>query len=228
MGTGFGYESDTKSYVDLETKEVATKAIRDEMLSVDSNGKIIDGSANQQIQIGEKEERREKWSQSYLLILLTTIIFTLLMIVFYLNARDLKLIYAGNAIEVNCKEGTTITGSYHGEQVEAQYLDNYGRAKLTFMSKSGSSISEMVIFKGCVLKDGNDNVYLISLSKTLFSQSINKKITVYYDGNSMADARTLTSIWLWIGLYCLLIPLLVLFIKSIYKIFHKTNHSLLQ
>ena len=227
MGTGFGYESDTKSYVDLETKEVATKAIRDEMLSVDSNGKIIDGSANQQIQIGEKEERREKWSQSYLLILLTSIIFTLLMIVFYLNARDLKLIYAGKAIEVNCEKGTTITGKYHGEQVEVLYLDNHGRAKLTFMSKGGASISEMVIFKGCIFKDDNDNVYMISLSKTLFSQSINEKITVYYDGYSMENARTLTTIWLWIGLYCLLIPLLVLFIRSIYKIHHRTNHSLI-
>ena len=95
MGTGFGYESDTQSFVDLETKEVATKAIIDEMLSVDRKGNIIDSSANQPIHINEKKERRENWSQSSLFIVLSIIILTLLLIVVYLNARDLKLIYNG-------------------------------------------------------------------------------------------------------------------------------------
>ena len=228
MGIGFGYESDTQSFVDLETKEVATKAIRDEMLSVDRNGNIIDSTTDQKRLISKKDEQREKWSQSYLFILLSAIIFTLLMIVVYLHARDLKLIFTGKAIEVNCEKGTTITGLYHGEQVEVQYLDNHGRAKVTFMSNSGASITDVTLFNGCAFKGENDNVYFVSLSKTLFSVSINKKITVYYDGYSIGNARTLTSGWLWIGLYCMLIPLLVLFIRSIYKIFHTTNHSLIK
>jgi len=225
MGTGFGYESDTQSFVDLETKEVATKAIIDEMLSVDRKGNIIDSSANQPIHINEKKERRENWSQSSLFIVLSIIILTLLLIVVYLNARDLKLIYNGKAIEVNCEKGTTITGKYYGKQVEVLYLDNFGKARVTYLSNGGASIAEMVLFTGCAFKGENDNLYLIPLSKTLFSASINQKINVYYDGYSMENARTLTSIWLWIGLYCVLIPLLALLIRCIYKIFQRTNHS---
>jgi len=228
MGTGFGYESDTQSFVDLETKEVAVKAIRDEMLSVNSNGKIADSSENQRIQISEKEEQREKWSQSYLLIVLASIIFTVLMIVIYLHSKDLKLIFTGKAIDVNCEKGTTITGNYNGEQIELVYLDNSGKAKVTFMSKSGASISRVLLFRGCAFKGENENVYLVNLSKTLFSTTINKNIKVYYDGYSIGNARTLSSAWLWIGLYCLLVPLLVIFIRSIYKIFHVTNHSLIK
>jgi len=45
---GFNYGGENQSFIDLETNEVATKAMRDEMLSVDRYGKIIDSSANEQ------------------------------------------------------------------------------------------------------------------------------------------------------------------------------------
>jgi len=43
---GFNYGGENQSFLDLETNEVATKAMRDEMLSVDRYGNIIDISAN--------------------------------------------------------------------------------------------------------------------------------------------------------------------------------------
>ena len=45
---GLNYGGENQSFIDLETNEVAVKAIRDEMLSVDSHGNIIDLSKNQQ------------------------------------------------------------------------------------------------------------------------------------------------------------------------------------
>lgn len=226
MALDFGYESDTQSFVDLETKEVATKAIRDEMLSVDRNGNIIDSTATQQqTQINSKLDRRENRSQAALFIFLSVIMFALLAVIVYLNVKDLKLKYTGSAITVDCKEGTTLTGRYNGRSVEILYLNNNGSGKLTYKSDSGASISGTEVLKGCFLKDDNDNVYLIPLSKTLFSANINENITVYYYGDNMANARTLTSIWVWIGLYCILIPLLVLFVRSIYITLHKTKHT---
>ena len=47
---GFNYGGENQSFIDLETNEVATKAMRDEMLSVDRYGNIIDSSVNQQSQ----------------------------------------------------------------------------------------------------------------------------------------------------------------------------------
>ena len=45
---GLNYGGENQSFIDLETNEVATKAMRDEMLSVDRYGNIIDLSKNQQ------------------------------------------------------------------------------------------------------------------------------------------------------------------------------------
>jgi len=47
---GLNYGGENQSFIDLETNEVATKAMRDEMLSVDRYGNIIDLSKNQQPQ----------------------------------------------------------------------------------------------------------------------------------------------------------------------------------
>ena len=45
MGTGYGFDGgENQSFLNLETNEVATKAMRDEMLHVDRNGNIIDDS----------------------------------------------------------------------------------------------------------------------------------------------------------------------------------------
>jgi len=46
---GFNYGGENQSFLDLETNGVATKAMRDEMLSVDRYGNIIDLSKNQQM-----------------------------------------------------------------------------------------------------------------------------------------------------------------------------------
>ena len=51
---GFNYGGENQSFLDLETNEVAVKAIWDEMLSVDRYGNIIDSSANQQPQTKKK------------------------------------------------------------------------------------------------------------------------------------------------------------------------------
>ena len=51
---GFNYGGENQSFIDLETNEVATKAMRDEMLSADRHGNIIDNSVNQHPQIKKK------------------------------------------------------------------------------------------------------------------------------------------------------------------------------
>jgi hypothetical protein len=224
MGVGFGYESNTQDFVDLETKEVATKAIRDELLSVDQKGKIIDHSTGQQSKIMEKSERKENRSQSALFIMLSVIMLVLLAITVTLNIKDIKLKNSGTAIEVDCKEGNTITGKYNGRPAEVSYLNNYGKMKLTYKSDNGTTTTGSEIYNGCAIKDNNENIYLINPSKTMFSTNIKEKITVYYD-NNIKSARTLTSIWFWVGVYCLLILLLTLFLRFTYITLHKTKHS---
>lgn len=225
MGTGFGYESNTQDFADLETKKVATKAIREEMLSVDPRGKIIDHSTGQQSKVIAKLERKENRAQAVLFIFLSVIMLVLLAITVTLSIKDIKLKSSGTAIEVDCKEGNTITGKYNGRPAEVLYLNNNGKMKLTYQSDNGTTITGSELFNGCAIKDNNENIYLIDPSKTMFSTNIKEKITVYYDNDNIGSARTLTSIWFLVGMYCLLILLLTLFLRFIYITLHKTKHS---
>lgn len=171
-----------------------------------------------------KQEKKENWSESLIFILLNAILIVLIISFSILFIEDLKLMFTGNSVKIDCKKDTTLSGNYLGKPVEIEYLNNNGKVKINYKSSSGASISEQEIIIGCAFKDNDNNVYIVDLSRTLFSTKIDKKITVYYYDNHPEKARTLTSIWFWIFSFGLLFTLLFIFIKSIYNIFHKSKH----
>lgn len=58
MDSGFGFGGgENQSFVNLETNEVATNAMRDEMLHVDRNGRIIDDSAVTDESLSKKKKK---------------------------------------------------------------------------------------------------------------------------------------------------------------------------
>lgn len=185
----------------------------------------FDGYNNEsEFNYNHKEEQSENWSQAIIFLPLFLMLAAFLAVIIHFHVIDLKLKYTGNAIEVNCTQGTTFTGTYKDRAANVSYLNNNGKIKITYLTDKGSSVSEMYIMSGCAFKDAQDNIYLVGTSKTLFSESINKKITVYYYGDDLSGARTLTTLWLWIVAYVILIPLLIFLVICIYKTVHKTKH----
>lgn len=186
----------------------------------------FDGYNNEsEFNYNHKQEQSENWSQAIIFLPLFLMLVALLAVIIYLNVIDLKLKYTGNVIEINCTKGTTLSGKYKDRAADVSYLNDNGELKFTYMTEKGGSVSEMQLASGCAFKDAQDNIYLVRTSKTIFSEPINKKITVYYYGDDMASARTLTVIWVWILAYVILIPILIFLVICTYKTLHKTNYA---
>jgi len=109
----------------------------------------------------------------------------------------LMLLCLGLTIYMNSKE---LLLKYNGNSVVTEYKN--GAGSVTVQDDKGSS-------------------YNIDVSNTIISNK-DGKITVYYMGNNIANAKALTAFWFWAMMYTAWLPLSAL---CIYFIFKNLNQS---
>lgn len=87
------------------------------------------------------------------------------------------------------------------------YLKMAGKAVVADYANGAASVS---------IQDNQGNKYYINVSDTILSPK-NGKITVYYKGNNMGNAKALNAAWFWVLMYCVWIPLILFCIHRIIK-----------
>lgn len=175
-----------------------------------------------------KDEKWEKSSQAAIWIVLSIVITCGLIFFIKLNVEEILLKFGGNSIETEFKNGTTLDGvNKDGNQVTVSFKNGptVSTRKLTDDSGNYYEITKEYRDDGMTaFKDKNNIIHIVPLNFTMLSLRNYQSITVYYYGDDMENAKALNSIWFWVVLYCVLIPLLFLCVFASYRIMNPKSH----
>lgn len=182
-----------------------------------------------QVEQWERSKRATIW-----MVLSIIVIFCLLFAIQY-NIRDIMLKYKGTAIATEFKNGTSLSGV--DEDGNQMTIDFNNETHVTiikpFLNEQNNSNGYTNYVKAygknrvTAYKYENDVLNTVNLRFYNLSLFHDQKINLYYYNREITTAKPLVALWVWLVLYCVLVPLLVLFVVLVYNILYPKSHVFL-
>jgi len=178
-----------------------------------------------------KEEKWETSARAAKWIVLSIIIACGLIYAVKLNVQDIILKLNGNSIVTEFKNGTTFNGvDDEGQPVAVEYKDKTTVKVVKPVYDSNNDVSYQTSTEDygknriTAFTDNHGIIHVVPIMFTMLSPLSPEKVTVYYYGDDVGSAKALNSLWFWFILYLLLIPMLILCVKTAYRIKYPKSH----